>query len=219
MDLETLLALLPARWVLPALLAAVALPHLLAWLPQGQPGTAWGTLRSLLDRLAGNYGNAANRALTARLSAATVAQGLLSGWRAAAIAPPLSAADRDILVRTVWGEARGEPEAGQVAVVHVVRNRALARRSSAAVECQRRWQFSAWNADDPNRAKMLSLKPADPDYQRIAAVVDRAWAAPDTVADARHYYALSIDRTPAWARPPAREVARIGGHVFFAGVA
>ena len=29
--------------------------------------------------------------------------------------------DIDILARTLWGEARGEPELGRVAVAHVVR--------------------------------------------------------------------------------------------------
>jgi len=133
-----------------------------------------------------------------------------------AFMPPLSAVDREVLIRTVWGEARGEPEAGQVAVVHVVRNRVMARGTSAAIECQRPWQFSAWNPGDPNRRGMLALGWPDPEYQRIAAVVDRAWTAPDVTGGARHYHVVGA--TPAWARPPAVETLRVGRHVFLAGV-
>ena len=138
------------------------------------------------------------------------------------IAPPLSAVDRDVLIRTIWGEARGESEAGQAAVVHVVRNRVLARKTSAAVECQRPYQFSCWLESDPQSDRLRNLKRTDLGYLAIGPVVDRAWLAPDTVFGARHYYApagMAGGRPPAWAKPPGREVARIGGHVFFAGVA
>ena len=137
-------------------------------------------------------------------------------------APPgasLSEQDRDILVRTLYGEARGETEAGQAAVVHVIRNRVLARKTSAAIECTRPWQFSCWNAGDPNLPKIVGLRPADPRYVKLGEVVDRAWRATDTVQGARHYYAVSMPAPPSWARhPKARRVAAIGGHVFLADV-
>lgn len=133
--------------------------------------------------------------------------------------PPLSPADRDALVRTLYGEVRGEPEAGQVAVVHVVRNRVLRARTGAAFECHRPWQFSCWNGNDPNLPKLLTLQPTAPAYLALGTVVDRAWTAPDAVQGARHYYVTDMPKPPAWAVPPAREVARIGAHSFWAGVA
>jgi hypothetical protein len=134
----------------------------------------------------------------------------------------LSAQDRDTLIRTLYGEARGESEAGQVAVVHVIRNRVLHRRTSAHVECMRPWQFSCWNEGDPNRARMIEMPRTSLAYVRLGAVVDRAWLAPDTVSGARHYFAIkgmATGKPPAWARPPGRKVATIGGHEFWAGVA
>lgn len=135
---------------------------------------------------------------------------------AAPIAAPLSAQDRDTLIRTVWGEARGEPEDGMVAVVHVVRNRVLARGTDAHTECLRPWQFSAWNAGDPNRPRMIELPRTSKEYVRIGAVVDAAWRTPDTTGGARHYHAVSI-APPGWAAE-GRVTLRLGGHVFYAGV-
>jgi N-acetylmuramoyl-L-alanine amidase len=139
-----------------------------------------------------------------------------------AVAPPLSAEDRDTLIRTLYGEARGESEAGQVAVVHVIRNRVLARNTSAHVECRRPWQFSCWNVGDPNLARLIEMPTSSLAYVRLGAVVDRAWLAPDTVRGARHYYApkgMADGKPPRWAlHPQARQVARIGGHIFFADV-
>jgi len=141
-------------------------------------------------------------------------------------APPwqkLSAVDRDILTRTLWGEARGEPEAGQIAVVHVVRNRVIARGTNAATECQRPWQFSCWNTNDPQRARLEALLPISDVYLALAKVVDKAWPLPDVTGAARHYYAPAAmvpkNSVPPWAKPPARETLRIGGHIFYAGVA
>lgn len=55
------------------------------------------------------------------------------------------------LARTLWGEARGEPIEGQVAVAWVIRNRAdgarfagqlLGREGAVAHVCLTLWQFS-----------------------------------------------------------------------------
>ena len=66
---------------------------------------------------------------------------------------PLSDDDRDALIKTVYGEARGEAEEGQIAVVHVIPNRAAQRKTSVATECYRPRQFSCWYPKDPNCAK------------------------------------------------------------------
>ena len=64
----------------------------------------------------------------------------------------------DTLARTIFGEARGEPYLGKVAVANVVMNRvALADQhppfglgSAAYRMYERAWQFSCWNpANDP----------------------------------------------------------------------
>lgn len=136
-------------------------------------------------------------------------------------AAPLSDEDCDVLIRTVYGEARGEPEEGHIAVVHVIRNRALRRGTCAAAECRRPWQFSCWNADDPNCSRLKDLPSDCQDYRRIAAVVAKAWDMPDTTGGAAHYYApagMAGGRAPSWAAR-ATETMRIGGHIFFRDVA
>ena len=137
--------------------------------------------------------------------------------------PALTPHDRDVLVRTLYGEAGNESEAGQIAVIHVIRNRLLrgpAKRfgGTPAEVCQKPWQFSCWNANDPMRPRLLALAPGSATYGRLGAVVDRAWAMPDSVGGADHYFANYV-ATPSWATPPARMVRKIGVHQFYAGVA
>lgn len=145
--------------------------------------------------------------------------------------PPPAAPDTalDLLARTLWGEARGEGRAGMEAVAHVVYNRIAARswwgRDVAAV-CRKPWQFSCWNANDPNRGRLLQLNAGDTDF-RIACLAARAVAdaeatgqrgASDPTQGATHYYAPDRVAAPRWAlgRAPC---ARLGRHLFFKGVA
>ena len=56
--------------------------------------------------------------------------------------------DFDLAVMTIYGEARGEPFEGKVAVGEVIRNRMLQRYSSdgtVAGTVLRPYQFSIWN--------------------------------------------------------------------------
>lgn len=161
------------------------------------------------------------RGLLARPPGAAVAEGPLPvpppPW------PALTPNDRDVLTRTLFGEAGNETEAGQIAVIHAIRNRLLRGPpwrfgGTPAEVCQKPWQFSCWNANDPMRARLIALKVDGPDYLRLSAVVDRAWAMADTVGKADHYYASYIAK-PAWAMPPAYVTVRHGVHAFYAGVA
>lgn len=137
-------------------------------------------------------------------------------------APPpawarLTPQDRDAVIRTLYGEARGEPVEGQIAVVHVIRNRAARRRTNAYVECHWPAQFTCW---DDQLAKLMSLSPGDLAYLRLGEVVDRAWMAPDVTGGALHYFApagMPGGQPPRWAAQ-GRETLRVGGHVFLAGV-
>jgi len=136
--------------------------------------------------------------------------------------PRLTDHDRDVLTRTLFGEAGNETDAGQIAVIHSVRNRLLrgpARRfgGTPAEVCQKPWQYSCWNENDPMRRRLLALPADGATYQRLAEVVDRAWGMPDAIQGADHYYASYIPR-PRWAEPPARMTVRHGVHLFFADV-
>lgn len=132
------------------------------------------------------------------------------------------------LARTLWGEARGEPLEGQVAVAWVIRNRAsrsqfagklVGREGAAAAVCLAPWQFSCWNESDPNRAKLLVLR--EDQCRREIGVASNVLdgLVPDPTNGADHYHTID---PPAWAEawpptwaPSMRETARFGGHVFY----
>jgi spore germination cell wall hydrolase CwlJ-like protein len=136
---------------------------------------------------------------------------------------PCSFADLDIMVRTVYGEARGEIPAGQIAVAWCIRNRAeldLHRDGKPdwwgegiAGVCQKPYQFSCWLPADPMFPKIRNARTA-----QLAACLQACFSvlggeAPDPTGGATHYYASSI-AAPAWAvgRTP---IAVIGAHRFF----
>jgi len=137
--------------------------------------------------------------------------------------PPVDEAD--ILARTLWGEARGESARGMEAVAAVVMNRlAVARRrgrhwwgDSVAGICRAPWQFSCWNAGDPNRAKLLAVDSRDPAFAMALRIARRAMSGrlPDPTGGATHYHAAGV--SPAWAAGKAPS-AEIGRHLFYAGV-
>ena len=130
---------------------------------------------------------------------------------------------RLVLARTIYGEARGEGLAGMEAVASVVMNRTVTGGwwgDDVISVCLKPWQFSVWNAGDPNRALILSKEPGsgDPNFDMAYSVAGRAMAGElvDRTNGATHYHTRSV--APGWA---ANEipVAEIGGHVFYKGIA
>lgn len=137
------------------------------------------------------------------------------------------------LARTIEGEAGGESYAGKVAVATVIGNRVLASRGELPYSRTKRWgttvtavclrpkQFSCWNDDDPNRAR-IEAKTLD-DLARdgcFAAALDGLRVAGDPrnnlVGLSCHYHTLSV--SPRWSRGKT-PYATIGNHVFFEGIA
>ena len=131
----------------------------------------------------------------------------------------------DTLARTLWGEARGEPVRGIEAVAAVVVNRVrrAERRGghwwggSIVAVCRKPYQFSCWNANDPNRAKLLAVTAADPVFATCLRVARRAVAGllPDPTGGATHYHRLGLH--PSWATGHS-PCAEIGRHLFYDGV-
>ena len=112
------------------------------------------------------------------------------------------------LALNVYHEARGEPEAGQVAVAEVTMNRVASPRFPDSV-CRVVHQEAAfsWTMDDAS-------VPNGPAWRRavqVAARVHGGEHAP-VVPGALHYHARWIE--PAWARanPPIRTIGR---HIFY----
>lgn len=131
------------------------------------------------------------------------------------------------LAKTIWGEARGESPEGQEAVANVVMNRVGAGKwfsGTVTTVVTRPYQFSAWNPDDPNSAKMDAegekMTPS-PSFARAVAIAARAMSGqlPDRTGGATHYHSRYMTTFPKWAKTPeAIQTAVIGTHIFYKGV-
>jgi spore germination cell wall hydrolase CwlJ-like protein len=122
-------------------------------------------------------------------------------------------------VRTLYGEARGEPDIGRRAVAHVILNRLADGRwgQTLAAVCDAWEQFSCWNPHDPNRKRLLAMADDDPALVPFAAVFAAAQAEPDFTNGAMWYYAESIPAAPDWAAA-ALPCGGFGTQLFFKGV-
>lgn len=148
--------------------------------------------------------------------------------------------DVDILVAalTVHGEARGCTHKGRVAVAYSLVNRAKAANwwgkgvapyadHSLAAVCLKPFQYSCWNANDPNYRLLATLqaeyRKAIQDktcrnalYAVLAAIDERE---PDPTGGATHYLTKRLHMSPgapAWAKRD--DYIEIGFHRFFKGV-
>ena len=138
--------------------------------------------------------------------------------------------DRDILARTLWGEARGEDLIGQIAVAWTIRNRVEMDLHNDgkpdwwgegyAGVCLKPWQFSCWNKNDPNYPYLSGTKPIPfREFARAQIAADHviAGTAPDPTGGATHYYSTTMPNAPKWTEGATRTL-RLGHHVFFADV-
>ena len=133
------------------------------------------------------------------------------------------------MLRTVWGEARGETKEGQEGVAWVIRNRYEAALAYAAANngkkmwwgwtietiCQAPWQFSCWNASDPNRHLLGEVSPSLPAYQALTdicrAVLDDL--VPDPTKGATYYKTTTLPWPKAWG--PEKEPTAVLDHQSF----
>jgi len=122
------------------------------------------------------------------------------------------------MIRTIWGESRGERTVGRIAVAHVILNRAAQPAwwgSTPFDVCHKPYQFSCWNKSDPNALKIEQLCQSDDTYQAIGVLVDHCAAGiePDPTCGADHY---KVTGTPAsWDESTAGKTAVIIGHHSF----
>jgi spore germination cell wall hydrolase CwlJ-like protein len=83
--------------------------------------------------------------------------------------------DLEVVARTIWGEARNQGLSGMTAVGCVIQNRVKIGGwfgGTPREVCLKPYQFSCWNKDDPNRAKLLSVTSADPQYQNALSIAN-----------------------------------------------
>ena len=144
----------------------------------------------------------------------------------ALVAPDLDVVDAHWMALTMWGEARGDGEAGMRAVGHVIDNRRRLGRHGAFVTdtVSEAWQFSCWNPGDPNLAAMMNVDavPADSREGRMWLAARRlageilSGQSADPTGGSLFYHAVEVE--PRWSEGliPAR---RIGRHLFFRSAA
>jgi N-acetylmuramoyl-L-alanine amidase len=132
--------------------------------------------------------------------------------------------DSDVLARTLYGESRGELYGGKVAVANAIMHRVHTDLfndnkpdwwgEDIIGVCQKPGQFSCWNANDPNRAKIEAVTVADPAFLECVEIAERAVMGllPDLVFGSTHYHTTAV--RPVWSRGH-RPVIQIGTHLFF----
>jgi spore germination cell wall hydrolase CwlJ-like protein len=124
--------------------------------------------------------------------------------------------------RTLWQEARNQPLIGQQAVAAVLWNRVKFGRWGKSIAAVCLWragknqddvhQFSGWNWNDPNFQEACNLDDADPELQKMLAIVIAAETMPDPTGGAQFYYATSIPE-PIWAKSMIR-CGQFGSQIF-----
>ncbi|MFY0312653.1 conjugal transfer protein TraG N-terminal domain-containing protein [Leisingera sp. D0M16] len=147
--------------------------------------------------------------------------------------PQLSDYDRDVMIRTIAGEAGRESDAGQAAVAHVIMNRVADERwgdNPAEVSLQLK-QFSAWNIGVGGNSIPTDLEEGSAEYERIGRIVDGVAAGqiPDVTGGATHYYSPKgmeahiaageqSNVVPTWlgreSQARGHQNVQIGGHIF-----
>ena len=148
---------------------------------------------------------------------------------------PMDPVDRDNLIKTIYGEARGEPALGQAAVAHTIFNRLSAggygnsitdivKAPAAGVNPALGYhEFSPWNTGGASEGQPAAqnLSPKNPGYATIGSIVDKAWNGliPDPTGGATHYYGpMPGGGQPKWAPPlAAQNKVKIGNQTFVGG--
>jgi len=125
-----------------------------------------------------------------------------------------------LLAMCLWGEARGQSVVGVAAVACTILNRMKRRDTDVAKVVLKPWQFSSFNKDDPNRAKLAFPLVHDTVHAwekcYVIATLALQGALNDITLGSTHYYADSMPEPPYWAdeKKGWKQTAKIGGHTF-----
>lgn len=126
----------------------------------------------------------------------------------------------DTMARTAWGEARSEGAQGMQAVLNVIMNRVKKGGwwgATPAEVCKKKSQFSCWNANDPNRPKLLAVTDANREFKTALDLAEQAYngVLPDITGGATNYVNLmALSSIPSWVKGMTK-TAQIGSHTFY----
>ena len=120
--------------------------------------------------------------------------------------------DQKIVAMTIVGEARGDGKLGMYGVGAVISQRVIGWEKTPAQVCLKKSQFSCWNPNDPNRAKLPRLlNTPEGEYAKFLAInlyrLDRAH-----FGYADHY--CHIKKNPYWIKGE-KTVKVIKNHKFY----
>ena len=132
---------------------------------------------------------------------------------------PYTEIDLVIAAKTLWGECRGEPENGQVAVGWVIRNRAAWRPHSwwgwtPSDVCLKSEQFSCWNEGSVELPAMNGLRDGEPLYVSLKALAKSVFdgEVDDPTKGSTQYQRVG---TGAWWSKNLEIAVLIGKHEFY----
>jgi spore germination cell wall hydrolase CwlJ-like protein len=131
----------------------------------------------------------------------------------------------ELFALAIYGEARGEPIEGKIAVASVINNR-KARGGWFGGNLRevilKPRQFSCFNPEDANRGRLEMIAKNFSDYLNSYGKLRECWWVAcgflndmirSNVKGATHYHSVWID-PPGWTHEML-EVARIGDHIFY----
>ena len=125
------------------------------------------------------------------------------------------------MAKTIWGEARGEGSVGMQAVANVIMNRVdRGGWYGASIKdvVLKPYQFSCWNATDPNRAKLDKLTVADLQSSGALQIAQQVinGQLPDITGGATEYHNKNI--LPDWDYSKLKQTVQIGNHIFYRSI-
>ena len=113
--------------------------------------------------------------------------------------------DQQIIALTAYGEARGLGSDGMQATINTIQNRVYSGirwwGTGFREVCLKPWQYSCWNATDPNRPKLFQVTEDDPQYTIALQLAADGLSGQldDLTNQADSYYDDRMPSMPLWA--------------------